>query len=88
MAGVVAGAAGAVVAPTVLTVAGFTSAGVAAGSVAAIAQSTFYGGYVASGSWFALAQSAGAAGIGGKFAAAIGAAVGGATLALRKKLRE
>ena len=59
----VAGAVGVVVAPVALTAAGFTSAGVAAGSLAAATQSAIYGGYVASGSVFALAQSAGAAGI-------------------------
>ena len=49
---------------------GFTAAGVAAGSVAAATQ---YGdgGYVASGSAFALAQSVGAAGIGMKGAAGL-----------------
>ncbi|XP_044163313.1 interferon alpha-inducible protein 27-like protein 2B [Acropora millepora] len=43
---------------------GFTTGGVAAGSIAASAQSALYGGAVASGSVFALLQSAGAAGVG------------------------
>ena len=49
--------------PAASTAMGFTTAGVAAGSVAAATQSAVYGGYLASGSEFALAQSAGAAGI-------------------------
>ena len=63
-------------APIALTAAGFTASGVAAGSLAAWAQSTFYGG--ATGGLFSLLQSAGAAGLG---AAGYGtaAAVGGAT---------
>ena len=81
----VAGTVAVVAAPAFLTAAGFTSAGVAAGSIAAAAQSTFYGGYVASGSAFAIAQSAGAVGIGAKAAAAIGAAVGGVTLCANKE---
>ena len=67
-------------APVVLTAAGFTSAGVVAGSLAAAAQSAAYRVYVASGSAFALAQSASAAGIGVNGAAAIFTAVGGTTL--------
>ena len=42
-------------APAALTAMGFTAAGVAPGSVAAATQSAVYGGYVASGSAFALA---------------------------------
>ena len=66
-------------APVVLGVAGFTTGGVAAGSVAAAAQSAIYGGFT--GGVFSLLQSAGAAGIGlaGNAAiAATGATVGGA----------
>ncbi|KAL9952980.1 hypothetical protein ACROYT_G040314 [Oculina patagonica] len=81
----VAGTVCVMAAPAVLTAAGFTSAGVAAGSVAAAAQSTFYGGYVASGSVFAAAQSAGAAGIGAKAATTVFAAAGGATLYANKE---
>ena len=68
--------AGIVAAPIALTAAGFTASGVAGGSLAAWAQSTFYGG--ATGGLFSLLQSAGAAGLG---AAGYGtaAAVGGAT---------
>jgi len=59
------GAAGAMVAgPAVLPAIGFTKAGVAAGSLAAAYQSSVLGGYIASGSLFSLAQSAGAAGVG------------------------
>ena len=53
-----------VAAPLVLSALGFGAAGVTAGSMAATAQSTFYGAAVTSGSTFALLQSAGAAGIG------------------------
>ena len=48
-------------APAALTAMGFTTAGVTAGSVAAATQSAVYGRYLASGSEFALAQSAGGA---------------------------
>jgi len=75
-----AGAVAVVDAPAALTAVGFTSAGVAAGSLAAATQSAVYGGYVASGSVFALAQSSGAAGIGVKGAVAIATAVGGTTM--------
>ncbi|CAH3192739.1 unnamed protein product [Porites evermanni] len=51
-------------APVALAALGFTAAGVAAGSVAATTQSAVYTQLVASGSAFALGQSAGAAGIG------------------------
>ena len=68
-----------VAAPAVLGAVGFTAGGVAAGSVAASIQSVFYGGYVASGSAFALAQSAGAAGIGVAGNAAIGGITAGIT---------
>ena len=64
---------------------GFTSAGVGACSVAAAVQSTVYGGYVASGSAFALAQSAGAAGIGIKGAAALFSAGAAGTLYATKE---
>ena len=49
---------------------GFTSTGVAAGSIAAGVQSTLYGGSVAAGSVFALCQSAGATGVIGSAATA------------------
>jgi len=42
---------------TVLGVIGFAATGPVAGSVAAGAQSMFYGGAVSAGSWFAVAQS-------------------------------
>ncbi len=45
---------------------GFTAAGVAARSIAAVIQSVVYGGAVASTSIFAVLQSVGAAGMGGK----------------------
>lgn len=41
---------------TILGVIGFAATGPVAGSLAAIIQSTFYGGAVAAGSWFAVAQ--------------------------------
>lgn len=42
---------------TVLGIIGFAATGPVGGSLAAIIQSTFYGGAVAAGSWFAVAQS-------------------------------
>jgi hypothetical protein len=42
---------------TVLGVIGFAVTGPVAGSLAALIQSSVYGGTVAAGSWFALAQS-------------------------------
>jgi len=68
--------------PAILTGVGFTSAGVVAGSTAAVVQSC-YGGYVAAGSLFAAAQSIGAAGTIGygtmATAGVVGAGVGYAT---------
>jgi len=78
-AAVVGGTAAVVAAPFVLTAAGFTSAGVAAGSIAAGIQSTVYGGTIASTSLFAGLQSAGAAGLGASAASAVFA--GGAGIA-------
>ena len=78
--GAAVGVAGTVAAPVVasavLGAAGFTTSGVAAGSAAAAIQSTFYGGYVASGSTFALLQSAGAAGISATTSGVIGGSSG------------
>ena len=65
-AGMVGGIAAVVAAPFVLSAAGFTTVGVAVGSVAAGVQSAVYGGAVASSSIFAGLQSAGAAGMGAK----------------------
>ncbi|XP_069949717.1 uncharacterized protein [Cherax quadricarinatus] len=77
------GAAGAVAAaPVVLTAAGFTSAGIAAGSLAASMMS-LYGGAVTAGSWVAVLQSAGAAGVSAATAAGLagaGAAAGVGTV--------
>ncbi|XP_022800209.1 uncharacterized protein LOC111338068 isoform X3 [Stylophora pistillata] len=84
---VVTGAAAVVAAPGVLGAAGFTAGGVAAGSIAAAAQSAIYGGFT--GGVFSLLQSAGAAGIGLAGNAAIGAAgasVGGALSDLGARL--
>lgn len=61
---IVVGTGAVVAAPLVLSALGFGAAGVTAGSMAATAQSTFYGAAVTSGSTFALLQSAGSAGIG------------------------
>uniref|UniRef100_A0A4W6C9F2 Uncharacterized protein n=1 Tax=Lates calcarifer TaxID=8187 RepID=A0A4W6C9F2_LATCA len=69
-------------APFALGAAGFTSAGIAAGSIAAKMMSTAAvanGGGVAAGSLVAVLQSAGAAGVSGAASAAVagtGAAVG------------
>ncbi|KAL1416262.1 hypothetical protein MTO96_006380 [Rhipicephalus appendiculatus] len=78
------GAAAVVAAPVALAGIGFTSSGVAAGSMAAAYQATL-GGFIAKGSVFAVLQSFGAAGIpaavqGG--IAAAGATVGGGITAL------
>ena len=43
---------------TILGVIGFAVTGPVAGSLAAVIQSTVYGGSVAAGSWFAAAQAA------------------------------
>ena len=59
----VAGVSAVVAVPLLLSGAGFTTVGVAAGSVAAFVQSFFYGGVVGSASIFATLQSAGALGI-------------------------
>ncbi len=55
-----------------------------AGSIAAAAQSTFYGGAVGAGSVFALLQSAGAAGIGLAGNLGLGVAGGAAGLGVGK----
>ncbi|KAL7876930.1 hypothetical protein SRHO_G00035730 [Serrasalmus rhombeus] len=78
--GVTAGAASAVLlAPAALSVAGFTSAGIAASSAAASMMSSAAianGGGVAAGSLVAVLQSAGAAGLSASMTAAVGS-VGG-----------
>lgn len=43
---------------TTLGVIGFAATGPVGGSIAALIQSTVYGGTVAAGSWFAMAQAA------------------------------
>ena len=58
----------------------------AAGSLAAAAQSTLFGGAVASGSLFAGLQSAGAAGIGLAGKAAIASAAAGAAKYIKDKV--
>ena len=66
-----------VAAPLVLTAAGFTSAGIAGGSLAASmmsASAIANGGGVAAGSLVAVLQSAGAVGLGAAGAAAVGSA--------------
>ena len=58
--GIVAVAVGApAVLKTALAAVGFTKAGIAAGSLAAVTQSFFYGGFVPAGGAFALLQSCG-----------------------------
>jgi hypothetical protein len=71
------GAAAVLVAPYALAATGFTSAGVAAGSVAAYVMSLF-GGTVPA--WFAVFQSAGAAGVGYGGGAVLATFGGSATL--------
>nr|XP_022303483.1 interferon alpha-inducible protein 27-like protein 2B [Crassostrea virginica] len=67
------GAAAVVAAPAVLAGAGFTSAGVAAGSLAAMIQTPT----TAAGTWFALSQSAGVLGMAATTKAAVGTAASG-----------
>lgn len=73
-------------APVVLPALGFTTSGVAAGSLAAAAQSTLFGGAVASGGVFAGLQSAGAAGIGLAGKAAIASTAAGAAKYIKDKV--
>merc|ERR1712002_397062 len=63
-------------APALLSTAGFTGAGIAAGSAAAAVQSAVYGG--ATGGVFATLQAAGAAGVGKAALAGAAAAAGAA----------
>lgn len=80
--------AGAIVGPffisAIISFMGFTSAGVASGSVAAGVQSAIYGGTVGTGSIFAILQSVGAVGLGafGWLGTIIGGGVVGALTAL------
>ena len=85
-AALVGGTAAVVAAPFVLTAAGFTIGGVAAGSFAAGVQSAVYGGTVASTSVFAGLQSAGAAGLGTSAASAVFAGGAGIAAWIKKKL--
>ena len=75
--GVAAGTAAVAATPLVLSAAGYTAGGAAAGSVTAFIQSVVYGGSVTSGGAFAFLQSAGAVGIGTASRAAIGGITGG-----------
>lgn len=84
--GIVAGTTAIAAAPVVISAAGFTSAGVAAGSLAAGVQSVFYGGAVGSTTIFAGLQSAGAAGIGLGTNVAIGTTVGSAVSYIKRKV--
>ena len=81
--GIAGGTLAVVAAPVVLGAAGFTGAGVAAGSLAAGVQSAAYGGAVASGSVFAGLQSAGAAGLGAKATIAVFSTAAGGTVYLK-----
>ena len=81
--------AGVATAPAVLSAAGFTSSGVAAGSLAASIQSVVYGG--ATGGLFSLFQSAGARGIGvagNAVAGSIGAGIGAASVTTAKLMKD
>lgn len=71
--------------PLVLSATGFTTVGIAAGSLAASIQSVVYGG--AAGGMFAAVQSAGVAGIGYTATAVIGGTAGSAAV-LAKKVGE
>lgn len=71
------GVAAVLAAPAVLAGAGFTAAGVAAGSIAALLQTPF----TAAGSWFALSQSAGVIGTAATTKGAVGAVTGAITYA-------
>ena len=85
-AAVVGGSVAVVAAPFVLTAAGFTTGGIAAGSIAASIQSAVYGGTVASTSVFAGLQSAGAAGLGASATGAVFTAGAGAAAWIKDKL--
>ncbi|PFX17698.1 interferon alpha-inducible protein 27-like protein 1 [Stylophora pistillata] len=85
-AGVIGGVAAMIAAPFLLPAAGFTTAGVAAGSVAAGIQSAVYGGTVTAGSVFATLQSAGAAGLGVTTSAAVGSFGAGLATYVKNKL--
>ena len=84
--GILGGTAAVVAAPFVVTAAGFTTGGVAAGSIAAGIQSSVYGGYVGATSAFAVLQSFGAAGIGMIPSAGIFTAGAGVTTWLKTKV--
>ncbi|XP_065929137.1 interferon alpha-inducible protein 27-like protein 2B isoform X1 [Magallana gigas] len=71
------GVAAVVATPVLLAGAGFTAAGVAAGSIAAMLQTPF----TAAGGWFALSQSAGVIGTAATTKGAIGAVTGAITYA-------
>ncbi|XP_056007107.1 interferon alpha-inducible protein 27-like protein 2B isoform X2 [Ostrea edulis] len=79
-----AGTAAVVALPAVLAGAGFTAAGVAAGSLAAWVQTSC----TAAGGWFAAAQSAGALGAAATTKAGVGAAVATATGAVSSYLSD
>ena len=83
--GAAAGTAAVAATPLVLSAAGFTAVGIAAGSLAASIQSVVYGG--AAGGMFAAIQSAGVAGIGYTATAVIGGTAGSAAV-LAKKVGE
>lgn len=72
-------------APLALSIVGFTASGVAAGSIAASAQSVLYGGAVASGGVFAGLQGAGAAGVTFAGKVAIGTTFAGAAKIIKDK---
>ncbi|KDQ16828.1 hypothetical protein BOTBODRAFT_30730 [Botryobasidium botryosum FD-172 SS1] len=78
----VVGGAATLLMPVILPAVGFGPAGPIAGSIATTIQAS-YGGAVTAGSWFAVAQSAGAAGIStAATASGAGATGGGATILL------
>ncbi|XP_076357678.1 interferon alpha-inducible protein 27, mitochondrial-like [Tachypleus tridentatus] len=70
--------------PLILSALGFSTVGVTAGSAAALFQSVFYGGSIASGSLFSFLQSIGAAGISLLSSLGIGCGAGGLSTFLAK----
>ena len=82
--GAAVGTAAVAATPVVLSAAGFTAGGIAVGSAAASVQSVLYGSTVASGSIFAVLQSAGVAGVSTTASGIIAGTTGTAAVFMKK----